>query len=180
MKSLSAIIEWYGPYTFEEAKDASKFDYDDGLYMVIGKLKRQRSAYLQYIGIANDLRIRLNGNHHKIPEITKDAIIWLGEVVSPRTPGRKIKVTDRMLDLAEWAHAYFLQLPLNERKKKNPPDREIVVYNRWWQKDYETRYLKRPHKEWPDIIDFGGNDYKAKVIWFGSKQIVALPSNFLH
>jgi len=123
MKSLSAIIEWYGPYSLEDAKVASKFYYDDGLYMVIGKTKRQRTPHLQYIGIANDLRERLNGKHHKIPEVTKDASIWLGEVMSPRTPGKKIKVTDRMLDLAEWAHAYFLQLPLNNRKKGSPPDR---------------------------------------------------------
>jgi len=26
-----------------------------------------------------------------------------------------------MLDLAEWVHAYFLQLPLNTKKKASPP-----------------------------------------------------------
>jgi len=30
------------------------------------------------------------------------------------------------------AYAYFLQLPLNERKRKNPPEHPITVYNRWW------------------------------------------------
>lgn len=128
---------------------------------------------------SSDLRARLSGKHHKIQEVTKDASIWLGEVVSPRTPGRKIKVTDRILDLSEWSHAYFLQLPLNDKKKMNPPDREIVVYNRWWKKDYETQYIKRPHKEWPDLIDFCGDEYISKVVWFGSRQIAALPSEFL-
>lgn len=174
MKTLTAIIEWFGPYTIEEAKSASKFDYEDGLYLIIGKAKYERSPHLQYIGIAKNLGTRLNGVHHKIPEVTREQSIWLGEVVSPRTPGKKIKVTDRMLDLAEWAHAYFLQLPLNTKKKNAPPDRPILVYNRWWQKDYETQYLKRPHREWPDIIDYCGPEYNAKVVWFGQKQIVGM------
>jgi hypothetical protein len=179
MKSIFAIIEWYGPYTLEEAKFVSKSDYGDGLYMVIGKIKDEDSSRLQYIGIAKNINTRLNGQHHKIPNVIGDPYIWLGEIVSPRTPGRKIKVTDRMLDLAEWAHAYFLQLPLNTAKKKQPPDREIIVYNRWWQKDYITPYRKRPHNEWPDIIDFLGNQYNSKVVWFGSKHIVKLPTEFI-
>lgn len=177
MKSLSAIIDWYGPYTFDEAKSASKFDYDDGLYMIIGKLDGQEASHLQYIGIARNLCTRISRNHHKMFQISNQ-VLWLGEVTSPRTPGRKIKVTDRMLDLAEWAHAYFLQLPLNDKKVKNPPDRAIMVYNRWWQKDYETQYLKRPHKQWPDLIDYIGGDYKSKVVWFGSSQKVGYTYEF--
>ena len=173
MKAIVAVIDWYGPYTLEEAFHASKFDYDDGLYMAIGKGKGQRLTRLQYIGIATDLSTRLGGNHHKIPEVTRNQTLWLGEVSSPRTPGKKMKVTDRMLDLAEWAHVYFLQLPMNDKKKKNPPDREVIVYNRWWQKDYETQSRKRPHKDWPDLIDFSGCEYLSKLVWFGSKQIVA-------
>ena len=178
MKSITATIDWFGPYSIEEAAKASKFDYEDGVYMVIGKAKYERSDKLQYIGLATDLGKRLNGNHHKIPQVTRDQKIWLGEVTSPRTPGKKIKVTDRLLDLAEWAHAYFLQLPLNGKKTTNPPDREIVVYNRWWQKDYETQYKQRPHRNWPDFIDYYGPNYLAKIVWFGARQKVALPHEF--
>lgn len=178
MKSITAIIDWYGPYSIEEATKASKFDYGDGVYMVIGKAKYERNDKLQYIGLANDLGKRLSGHHHRIPEVKRDQKIWLGEVASPRTPGRKVKVTDRMLDLAEWAHAFFLQLPLNGKKTSNPPDMAIVIYNRWWQKDYETQYKQRPHKNWPDFIDFCGNDYLAKVVWFGGKQHAKLPREF--
>lgn len=177
MKPVVAVVEWYGPYSEEQARDASS-DYGDGIYLAIGKTKNQRTAHLQYVGLASNLPTRLNGKHHKLPKITRDLEIWLGEVVSPRTPGKKMKVTDRMLDLTEWAHAYFLQLRLNDRKKTNPPDRPVTVYNRWWRIDYETPYKQRPHKEWPDIIDFRGRDYDAKVVWFGGRQIVQEVKDF--
>ncbi len=177
MKSIVAVVEWFGPYTLEEAQKAS-FEYDDGIYIAIGKSKHARTSHLQYVGLASDLKARMNGYHHKLPLIKRDLEIWLGELISPRTPGKKIKVTDRMLDLTEWAHAYFLQLPLNDKKKKNPPDRPITVYNRWWKKDFETPYRKRPHKGWPDIIDFAGNEYDSKVVWFGSRQKIRHASEF--
>lgn len=176
MKSITTIIDWYGPYTLEEAQRDSKFDYGDGLYVVIGKLKGQPSTHLQYVGIADDLSRRLNRKHHKIPGIvtksTSNPVFWLGEVGSPRSPGRKVKVTDRLLDLAEWAHIYFLQIPFNDKKKSRPPDKPIVVYNRWWKKDYETPLGRRPHKEWPDVIDYIDPELNAKMVWFGGKQIL--------
>jgi len=171
MKPVVAVIEWYGPYTLESAQTAS-FDYEDGIYLALGKTRSQRNIQLQYVGLASNLKARLNADHHRLPEISRDMSIWLGEVVSPRTPGKKIKVTDRMLDLAEWAHAYFLQLPLNKAKKANPPDRSITVYNRWWKTDFETPCRQRPHKNWPDIIDYIDKDYDAKLVWFGGRQIV--------
>lgn len=177
MKPVVAIIEWYGPYTLCAARSAS-FDYADGIYLAIGKVGRQRGAKLQYVGLASDLASRLNGYHHKLPRIERDLELWLGEVVSPRTPGRKIKVTDRMLDLAEWAHAYFLQLPLNTQKRSTPPDRPITVYNRWWRTDYETPYRRRPHRDWPDIIDYVDEGYDAKLVWFGGRQVVLPVSEY--
>lgn len=171
MKSIVAVIDWYGPYSLEAAQFSSKFDYDDGLYVVIGKTKGQRLKRIQYIGIATDLHRRLCCNHHAIPEVSREAELWLGEVASPRTPGKKMKVTDRLLDLAEWVHVYLLELPLNVKKKSSPPDREVIVYNRWWQKDYETPYKKRPHKDWPDFLEYGGLEYGSKVVWFGSRKI---------
>ncbi|PPC97975.1 MAG: hypothetical protein CTY35_06480 [Methylotenera sp.] len=178
MKPVVALIEWFGPYGLEAARNASKFDYDDGLYIVIGKQKNERKSHVQYIGLASDLCARLNGVHHAIPLVTREFEIWLGEVVSPRTPGRKIKTTDRMLDLAEWSHAYFMQLPINSKKRSAPPDRPITVYNRWWQTNFEVPHKKRPHHEWPDLIDFFGSEYQAKLVWFGGQQLVQDVASF--
>ncbi|MGM0703875.1 MAG: hypothetical protein ACQEUG_15955 [Pseudomonadota bacterium] len=179
-KALTAIIDWYGPYSVEEAKEAAKQDYDDGLYMIIGRRKWQRGTHLQYIGLASNLYRRLHTTRYvqDQEEITEHEL-WLGEVASPRTPGSKIKVTDKMLDLAEWTHAYFLQLPLNDKKRKSPPDTPIVTYNRWWRTDYETLYVKRPHADWPDMIDFIGYGYEAKVVWFGGRQVRAPVEDFV-
>ena len=171
MKSPVAIVEWYGPYSQEEAWDAAS-DFGDGVYMALGKCRYERVVSLQYIGLASNLQSRIYGAHHKLSRITREYSLWLGEVSSPRAPGKRAKITDRILDLTEWAHAYFLQLPLNDRKKKNPPDLPITVYNRWWRTDYETPYMRRPHGEWPDVIDFLDDEYNAKLVWFGGRQVV--------
>lgn len=170
MKPTIALIDWYGPYSPEDAAPAA-FDYNDGLYLAIGKGSYERSVNLQYIGLASSLSRRLSNAHHKLGKVKTEVSIWLGEVSSPRTPGRKIKVTDRMLDLAEWAHIYFLELPLNEKKKVNPPDLPVVVYNRWWKKDGETRYERRPHADWPDLIDYSDGEANTRIVWFGGGQI---------
>jgi hypothetical protein len=169
MKPTIALIDWYGPYSEDDAAQDS-FDYEDGLYLAIGKRSYERDVKLQYIGLTSSLSRRLNNAHHRLDEIKNGFSIWLGEISSPRTPGKKIKVTDRTLDLAEWVHIYFLQLPLNEKKKTNPPDKSIVVYNRWWKRDYQSRYEKRPHADWPDLIDFSDGDANTRVVWFGGKQ----------
>ena len=86
-----------------------------------------------------------------------------------------------MLDLVEWAHIYTLQLPLNDKKKVNPPDHSTTIYNRWWQKDYETSCKQRPHKDWPDLIDYMGKEFeeeKVKLVWFGGHQEITSIDEF--
>ncbi len=174
MKPTVALVNWFGPYSLDDAARAS-FDYDDGLYMAIGKRHYERRVSLQYMGLASSLSRRLNNAHHKLGQVKNDVSIWLGEVESPRTPGRKIKVTDRMLDLVEWAHIYFLELPLNQKKKQTPPDAQIVVYNRWWKIDYETRFKNRPHVDWPDLIDYSEGEADTRLVWFGGRQLRVEP-----
>lgn len=170
MKHLAVVIDWYGPYTVTEALKVSKYDYSSGLYVGIGKLHYAHGASkLQYIGLSKNLSRRL-ANHHKLPEITRDTKLWLGEVATSEPTGKKKKVTSTSLDYAEWLHAFFMQLPLNDKKKANPPNRSVTVLNRWWKKDYETPWVRRPHPLWPDLIDFINMELPAKVVWFGKKQ----------
>ncbi len=158
-------------YTLADAK-RSAADFGDGIYVGIGKCKFQHTDHLQYAGLTSRLVSRLASDHPKLGKITRDQEIWLGEVASPRIPGKKKKATDRILDLVEWAHIYFLQLPLNDKKKQNPPDGPITVYNRWWRCDYYSPFKRRPHRDWPDLIDFLGTEYQARIVWFGKRQLV--------
>lgn len=171
MRHLAIVIDWYGPYSISEALHASKHDgYGSGLYMGIGKQLNERgTGQPQYIGLSKNLAARL-ANHHKLPDITRDAKIWLGEVATAEPSGQRQKTTSACLDYAEWLHAFFLQLPLNDKKKINPPNRSVTALNRWWRTDYETPWIRRPHPLWPDLIDFAGSDLPAKIIWFGKKQ----------
>ena len=167
MKHLAVVVDWYGPYSAEEAEKSARLDYESGLYLGIGKLKHQKSPPVpQYVGLSKNLAVRLS-NHNKSPMITRVARIWLGEVATAEVPGVKSKKTAATLDLAEWALAYFMKIPLNSKKRLSSPDHSISLLNRWWRKDYETPWVRRPHARWPDFIDYMGDHLPAKLIWFG-------------
>jgi hypothetical protein len=170
-KHLTITVDWFGPYTsVEEAATAAKEDFEDGLYLVAGKRKSQHGKpCLQYVGIAKRLATRLFTSEG-VKSVTRDRKIWLGEISSSAPPGKKTKATKPTIDLAEWAHAYFLRLPCNTKKKASPPPRPVTVLNRWWKKDYETPARQRPHRDWPDVIDYLGNGYGGRAAWFGQAR----------
>lgn len=155
LRHLVTVIDWYGPYDFEEAKKEAGCQFNSGLYLCTGQLPRQRGKpKIQYIGIASILGTRVTERHHKLNDVTRQRKIWLGEVTSLGSPGKKTKKTSPSLDFAEWALIYFLKPALNEKKHKTPPKRNITVLSRWWKKDYETPYSNHPQAEWPDLIDY--------------------------
>jgi len=84
MNHIAIVIDWFGPYRgLEEARAALKKDYEDGLYVGIGKVKHQKGrARIQYVGISKELLSRVCNAHHKLNQITRDQHIWLGEVAS--------------------------------------------------------------------------------------------------
>lgn len=174
-KHLMISLDWYGPYDLEKASKAAKLEYNQALYMCIGLRRHQRTPSLQYIGIGEHVHTRMKEDHHKLKEVTRSRQIWLGEVSSAEPSGRRTKVRRATLDYAEWLHARFLDLPLNESKTKSLPPRSVTVLNRWFQTDYETLRRKRPHRDWPDLIDFPDYGLPARLIWFGGRQL-ALPA----
>jgi len=164
-KHVAIIIDWYGPYTLTDAKKVAKESFGAGGYVALGKQKNKRGPSLfQYIGISSKLAQRLTEDHAKLRLITRNRILWLGEVASTGIPGPKNKKTDIQLDLAEWAHIFFLKPKLNNKKLGYPPGRGLTVINRWWQKDFETARTRRPHNNLPDMIDYFGPGYGAKIV----------------
>lgn len=176
-KHLMIAIDWYGPYkTLEAARGAAK-PYDwPGLYMLIGKVGEERSSKIQYVGISRSVSTRLNSKHHRLGARAieasgiRDIGIWLGEVATAEPGGKKMKATKTTLDFAEWLHARFMGLPLNGMKTKSPPPRSVTVLNRWWKTDFQTPMSRRPHPDWPNLIDYPTYGLPARTVWFGGKQ----------
>lgn len=176
-KHLMIAIDWYGPYkTLEAARVAAK-PYDwPGLYMLIGKVGEERSSKIQYVGISRSVSDRLNSKHHRLGARAiessgiRDIGIWLGEVATAEPGGKKMKATKTTLDFAEWLHAKFMGLPLNGMKTKSPPPRSVTVLNRWWKTDFQTPMSRRPHPDWPNLIDYPTYGLPARTVWFGGKQ----------
>lgn len=169
MKHLAIVVDWFGPYNRDEARSSARLDYKSGLYLCLGKIRHQRApSRPQYVGLSKSLAARL-ANHQKLPLITREATFWLGEVATAEVPGKKKKKTSETLASAEWALAYFMQIPLNSKKKLSPPNRSMTLLNRWWRKDYETPWVRRPDARWPDLIEYGGADLAAKLVWFGGR-----------
>lgn len=172
-KHLMIAVNWYGPYSGDlaEIRAVARSDYDEGLYMCIGMTPYMRSPALQYVGIGTPLSSRLHDGHHKLPKVTRQRQLWLGEVATAEPSGKKMKVTQASLDYAEWLHAYFLDLPLNNKKKEGLPSRSVTVLNRWWKaSNYDVIRANRPHPAWPNLIDFPGHGLPARTVWFGGKQ----------
>ncbi|OCH43724.1 hypothetical protein [Aliivibrio fischeri] len=145
---VTIIVEWYGPYTYDDIYDNP--EWNNGLYLATGKRKHEREASIQYCGITEGSFINRFKNHHKIPEITREQEFWLGEVAYPS------EVSRHYLEMAESMIVYFWQPTLNDRKKLSIP-RPITLINKWYKKDCSPRY--RQHtlcKDLADVLSWDG------------------------
>lgn len=169
-KHLMIAINWYGPYCdLDEARSCARYDFEHGLYLAIGKCESQRVRSVQYVGIGANVHTRLTERHHKLSLIRANRTIWLGEIATAEPSGKRLKATRATLDFAEWMHARFMKLPLNDKKTKTLPTRSVTVLNRWFYDDYETPH-RRPHADWPDLIDYPGYELPARTVWFSQRQ----------
>lgn len=167
---LMIAVDWFGPYDLDQAWEAAKSDCAQALYICLGRQPYERARKLQYIGIGNSVHTRLKEDHHKLQKVTRERQIWLGEIATAEPSGKKLKVTKATLNYAEWLHARFLQLPLNEKKTKALPLRSVTLMNRWFRPDFATPRKNRPHPGWPGVIDYLGYDLPARMVWFGGRQ----------
>jgi len=87
------------------------------------------------------------------------------KMISTGIPGKSHYKKDTQLEIAESAHAYFLNFTQNKKKTVSPPPCPCTVLNRWWKSDYKTRYERQPHADWADLIDFVEEGYGAVVSW---------------
>ncbi|GBE30159.1 MAG TPA: hypothetical protein ENH10_10380 [Bacteroidetes bacterium] len=164
-KPIAVVINWFGPYSYRGAIHAARDDgYTDGLYLAIGRQKFDKKDRVQYVGVSNNLYKRIKPIHPTLKLIDQKLILWLGEVASTGIPGKQIAGKSPALEMAEWAHVYFIDPILNDKKRMNPPSSPVTVINRWWHSDYETPWKRKPHADWPDMIDYWGKEFGARLV----------------
>ena len=83
MNLTTVVVRWTGPVL---QSDVWESEEGNGLYLLVGNRKFQRSERVQYCGItAGFFCDRINAKHHKLKLIRSDTLsIWLGRVVYPR------------------------------------------------------------------------------------------------
>jgi hypothetical protein len=166
-------VDWYGPLkSLPEARAAAKkYRVKDFLYVGYEKKERLRS----YVGISNDANSRLRSAHSvlgKWPANTYE--LWLGIVVSQSEPGRKSspKPTRHKaaLSFAERLTARFVETSENIQGRKRPPKRSGALLNRWFHLTQNfPRHKRKPHKNWPDFIEFEESEKFGRSIYFGAR-----------
>jgi hypothetical protein len=171
--SYAAVIDWYGPYHSVAGARASARDlgFGETIYVAIGSVGRQSTPKLQYVGITKDFPTRPNTAHPIRRRIQEDGLsLYLGDVasqgVSGRRPAHHSKTHSSLLDLAEDAIAFLLELPLNRDKRCARPKDSIIIVNRWWHDD-DRRKHRRPHPDWPDLLEYDDHSDFASICWHG-------------
>lgn len=111
----------------------------NGLYAVTGKLKGQRYARLQYIGITENDYTKRWGKNHIVHDVTREQNLWLGTIAY----GKKDRVA---LELAESMLIFFNDEAdlLNEKKKAAPPKTACTLISMFYKKTTDVMYVRLP------------------------------------
>lgn len=150
MEHLTIKVHWTGPYSIEEIDEQ-----ENGLYFVSGKRKYGRVEQIQYCGITEGRYLNRFANHHKLPLVTKDLEIWLGQIVYPTSFNRQ------HLETAESMIVYFWQPALNERKCYHPP-KPTTLISHWFKKDGSPRFNQRSiYKYLHDVLCWDGELWRS-------------------
>lgn len=173
----AVMIDWCGPFhSVESACEAVVEEgYGEALYMAIGSKPGQAATHLQYVGITGDFTKRFNGKHPIQLLIRENTLrLYVGLVTSQAVAGKKAshhaKRFSIPLYLAESVIAFLMELPLNKDKRCSPPKDSVVVVNRWYRDDFVTRRRRRPHRGWPDLIEYDGDEDIGDLAWHGKRR----------
>jgi hypothetical protein len=137
-------INWYGPFSEEEILENSHCTdnaklMSNGLYALVGKLKKKRDCKLQYIGITTrKFRSRFRDRGHIIHDITRELAIWIGKTAYTRKTQRSL------LEAAEYMLIHFSDSEelQNKRKTQNPPNGSYTVLSQFLTKTGDKHYMR--------------------------------------
>ena len=152
MNLSTIIVQWTGPYSLADVRESRK---KNGIYLLVGQRKYQRTDEIQYCGITEDYFYnRIHSPIHKATQIREDTLsIWLGEIVYPNDFDRQ------HLELAEHCFVSFWQTPLNERKVIYYPSRSVCFISQWFTCD------GKPRLRHPSIMSG-----KSDILWWDEER----------
>ena len=134
MSPISIIMNWSGPYTFDEASELER----QGVYIVYGRNRRgpePENFKFLYCGISvRDVGTRIY-EHLNDEYNHPDNEWWIGRQIFPRKKSRDI------LELTEWVVTYFTEPEQNWQKTQNPPSQETFLINEWFFPDADRRRI---------------------------------------
>lgn len=170
--TLMIAADWYGPFSSLRAArlECERTNVAECLYLAIFD-----DDDGSYVGISSSVSTRLTSSHHVLHGIIDGgAQVWIGIISSQAVPGRRPAAGyvshSESAHVAEHLTAYLLELSENRSKRKRPPGRTAVLFNRWFDcAEPYTRKRRRGHPDWPDLIEYDADLVNARLVWFGSK-----------
>lgn len=161
MQHPFSLIHWFGPFQLDEILENAEWKYKTGLYFATGKLKGSRSeSEILYCGISEQSYSSRFKSHHKLPFITRELEIWLGQVISTPYPSHQgaykayLKEPERLL-------TYFMQPILNDKNTISIP-REGTVLNCWFKPNGQPRKNRLATTlNLPDLISWDGSQWRS-------------------
>jgi hypothetical protein len=162
------VINWHGPLSsLEQASQAAKDgEVEEAIYLAVNKKNKA------YAGISKSPATRLTDAHHILGKLGPgEAELWIGVLASQKIWTASDAQHSTAIRLAEHTTVYFLELSENQRLRKNPPDRSVILISRWYEAGHP--YKRRPdrgHKDWPDLIEFDKENESYQLAWFGDTR----------
>lgn len=168
---FAVAVDWYGPsYSISQAQRLGRENQvEECLYVAYEPSGKERS----YVGISKNISGRITPRHDILGGWPDGSFeLWIGIVVSQSEPGRKPsnspKIHSEALHFAEHATAFFVETSENRRKVQSPPKRSGILFNRWFKLEPDwPRHKERPHRNWPDFIEYDENENAGRNVYFG-------------
>jgi hypothetical protein len=161
------VINWHGPFSSVESArlGAIDGDVDEIIYVAIDKTNQA------YAGISQNVATRLTDAHHVLGKLgTDDADLWIGVLASQRIWTASSAIHSKAIILAEHATIYCLGLSKNQKLRKSPPDRSVMLINRWYESHHPyKRSSGRGHKDWPELIEYNQETGTGRLVWFDGR-----------
>ncbi len=159
------VVSWDGPYKLEDAREFNS-ENGNGLYLVVGRLKRERERRALYCGITERSfarRLKEHGETGKFADVKKPEI-WFGTLNFPHKCNRShlLRIEKMMIQSREW------DLTLNGPGRVSLPSPTCLLM-RWYfpLNGFWQPRLRRPSfaRSKPDVLRSEPDENGVHLLW---------------